>query len=693
MYMSIISELLNKCKRDIWIIRSLFENGKILLLLFGCIILGDMALSCQCLNRSLLQKRNIYEAVQADGASEQAELFQAEAELLYEAADPEEEELYDILDEISAHISNCLDYQENVTYVIENCHGGFQLFLSGNKGYLKNRADLVERLYTNLIGIEPVACFSESILLLTDNRLLDAFFCIILIYLCGVMAVREKERKNIGYITPSFYGGRKGCLIRLRILCGLVMLAYVFCYGAFFLILGIRLGMPDFSAAVQCLDGFENCPWRLDIGQYLGIYLIGKGLLFEEIAVTAYAIAGVCPDTTSFLMLVTAFYSGHGLLSLINNQKQIVRTFTEISVFRRIGMNDCFMQLDTYKFGDFAIPKLLYDSLISICGIGIGILLITLVFGHEWNPDWMKGLSRRLEKLVFQKKNRIKGNFRRNEAVKILIETKAVYFLVIFICIQAAFPFYSFSMDRVEYFYKSYALQLQGPLSLEKEEWLASERTGLEAEMQELQNAWAQYQSGEIDELTYQYKDRRLQTCEISEYALQKAENQYLLLADLNASGTTVEFLYLTPYEKLLGKSALTWLALLMLGSLILMTGFLLLFTRMEKDAGTNVILSLTVISDKSRKVADAIFFNILGLVCLITGAMPRLWLFCEDFGNLFSYLTCAPAASLTGILPQSAFGSIRGFVLVFLLAVVALYLLYINLLFAFCWKLTKEKS
>ena len=450
-------------------------------------------------------------------------------------------------------------------------------------------------VYEQLGKIEVTPDFDGGVLLLTQNRLTD-ILCLLLLTVFVLRQFAEERESGTWLLLKAMKHGH-GALIGVKLTTTAILtagLVLVF-YGGGAWQIGQTTGFGDLSRSLQSVTGYMPCVLPVNVGEFLILFISIKFLALFSIGILLALICMVTKGTISALVVFTSAAVVEFILWQTIAINSWIAPMKELNLAALLSAEHYFCEFYHINLFTLAVDQQICGLVLAgACLIG-GVAL--LLFLHE--KEMFLALSRvkgvrksqlflgrawRRERVprcgIFAAAGQCVSARRRGrvifcEAYKLLFIGKGWLVLIAFAfscaMLHSSVRYY---MDETEYYYREYSMVLEGELSEEKEHFLEQEKERLG------QLASEEDVAGRKD-------------------ALEQATRQYQAIVERKSQGVDAEYVYLTPWQYLLG-SGLTFWDTLKLG---LCFFCMILFTAscgaMEKQKEMYQLLVLTAVGRK----------------------------------------------------------------------------------------------
>ena len=343
---------------------------------------------------------------------------------------------------------------------------------SDTDSFSKRNAGQIPKKYDKFEGMSLEIADSQGVLLATQEEMTDILFVVLAILLSYFFISMEREEGTLAFVRCTKNGGRELGLRKIGIILSGSLLGMLLLYIQNFVIAGSLYGYGNLGRPIQSVDGFIGSAWKINVGQYLFLFLCGK--LFVACVLTG-VIVWICLKgksilkTSVILVLLTsiewAFYSKIPSNSWIGVLKWC-------NLFSFIRTENFFQTYETVNLFNYPV------SSVIVCLVVGGILCIIfltqsiLCYEKVSRGEYAQKKEKKKREI---KRTRGHGIFF-YEFRKVMWINGAGIVLVLFLFGY----FMSISGEKIyfspdELYYKYYLKELEGPMTLEKTEFIQKE--------------------------------------------------------------------------------------------------------------------------------------------------------------------------------------------------------------------------
>ena len=339
--------------------------------------------------------------------------------------------------------------------------------------------------YEKMQDVRPVFGRSKGITLATDNSFTDILCGFILLF--GVLSIMLYDREQgMSGLLFSMRRGR-GYLIMTKLtalaitLFGAVLLLY-----AENLMLGAYLyGLGDLSRPIQSLSGFIGCNLRMNVWQYLILYVLFKFIAVFCIGAVLSLIAVNTKNTVSFYGISAALLVTEGVLYVLIHPLSIYSIFRYINIIAFTKVNEIFCNYKNINFFEYPVPLIPSSTCALLIITGVCSALSAYLYARKRNLEFRRIGAR----LSLGKGNKVHSQMWYT-LYKSLILQKGALVIAVFIALSG-FMSQSFvkKYDQQDVYYEYYTEKAEGPVTADTLAFFESEKVrfeDLQAQLDEL---------------------------------------------------------------------------------------------------------------------------------------------------------------------------------------------------------------
>lgn len=573
-------------------------------------------------------------------------------------------------------VHTLLQYEDRIKEVQQGTGGLSDISFFSADDYVMRTKEKAMRDYANLSVKLDTWQSNVSSREFLQNRMMDGLIFLFLIVVVLLLYMEEKEK---GYVTltAATQGGRQQFYLRKTgVLFGLTLFTVSVYDGMLLLYYVLRLGGIAWNAPIQSLAVFEMCSHGITVGTALVLTVFFKILIFYILALLMAAIACMMPKSMPFLCTVITL----ALLSVVWNQTANMNDrMGWLSCLNPVRMTDAAGFITQYRQLPVFQKPISEGRLTGVFVVWIAVFSYAVGIGFYARVRKRKGASFLLKdpgnkekthkkwKVPIKEKQMTKNAFFR-EMKKIMISYIMLVpvLLVVLACMIGYYMSDGMILTQQEQFYREYMIELNGPLTVEKEQFLSKEREqfrNLEVFRDEL------LMHGEDQGLLLSYIENEL----IKKSAFDLVEQQYIRIQEQGGV-----FLYETGYLYLLGIEENESGRVAVFLSILFLTLFLPALSWIELGGGADGLIRTTV-RGRSRLLGMQylVYFVIAAALfgCVCVEDMAKIF---EQFGNYGLVQAAGNISRLDGFLSGCNVGVCLIFVYAIRLFGVALVTLFV---------------
>lgn len=339
--------------------------------------------------------------------------------------------------------------------------------------------------YKNVQDVQPVFDISKGIILATDNSFTDILCGFIVLFAVLTVMLSDREQGMSGLLFSLKRGRGYLLFSKLTALAVTVFAAVLLIYTENLIIAGNIYGLGDLSRPVQSLSGFIGCNLKINVIQYLILYILFKFTALFGISSILSLIAVNTRNTISFYSISAAVAITEGMLYKVIHPLSIYSIFRYINIISLTKVNEIFCNYKNINFWEYPIPLIPVSLTALIAIAALCSLLSAYLYAKKRNLEFRKiGL-----KFKIGKGNKIHSPLWYT-FYKSLIHQKGAVIIVLFIAVSA-FLSQGFikKYDTADVYYQHYTKLSEGAVSDETIDFFDEENarfSGLQNRMNEL---------------------------------------------------------------------------------------------------------------------------------------------------------------------------------------------------------------
>lgn len=394
--------------------------------------------------------------------------------------------------------------------------------------------------YKNVQDVEPVFDVSKGVNSALENNFTDILCGFILLFSVLSLMISEREQGISGLLFPLKKGRGSLILIKLSALAITTILTIIFIYAENLFISAYLYGLGDLLRPIQSLNGFIGCNLKINVIEYIFIFITFKFLAFFSICTVLSLIAIVTKNTISFYGISAVLLILEGVLYSLIQPLSIYSTFRYINLIAFIKVNDIFCNYKNINFWEHPINLMLSSVITVIFIIIISFILSTFIYAKKRNIAFHK---------ISFKINLIKNSTFHSPIYytlyKSLIQQKGILIVVfsifIFGVVNSSF---TKQYDVGDVYYKYYANEFEGEIYISTHISIAKEQKRFDDLNQQLNKILE-----DTDEFSPEANEIQKQLAPEMGFSLIK--ERYEQIRDTENS----QIFYDTGYKRLFGKT------------------------------------------------------------------------------------------------------------------------------------------
>lgn len=407
------------------------------------------------------------------------------------------------INEIYEEMTKVCAYPEYLDHIQDNKSNlsGISIFADetgdsfSSRNIAKSAAD-----YSGLSGVTITFFPSKGIAGAMKNSYSDVLL-ILSVFLFGGSLMDEEKEKRLFLITRATVFGRgrsiEAKLTALAIHC---MLASGLIYGSNLFYFAWTTGLGNLSRSIQSVAPFMESCCRFSVLTFILLSVLTKGAVLFVIGCVIVIVSIISKQSFVPWLTVGAVLAGNLILYQCIPAWSVFNWLKYLNIIGLLRTENIYGSYLNFNFGGWPIDRTLASAGILLLFVNIGIAAAILLFLSCGNFEWKKAGELRLP---FVSDMAIHSNLFRHEGYKIFMMNHAALVLIIFAVLlgyQRLSAQYYLSIK--EAYYQNMMLQLEGPLTLEKEALIAGERERYESAFAQIERIDQMAAEGELDERT-----------------------------------------------------------------------------------------------------------------------------------------------------------------------------------------------
>lgn len=535
---------------------------------------------------------------------------------------------FQLLNDYPAYIRNIQEKAETISQI--------SIFQTSDSLEQKNIQKTAQD-YQSLINT-PIVYESEKGIFTALSFPATSFFIMLsMMVLVSSLILEEKEKKlfSIIKITPQ---GQYPTMIAkcfvMFVVIGIITSLMIF---GQFIYASIIYGLGDLSRSVQSLSHYYQCPFAIDVQQFIGLFILIKWLAASLIGLIMLFIATLSKNKVLAVIMSFAVIMIEYILYLFIpslDSLYLLKYFNIIAILQ----TDAFFQIyrNVYLFGNLMSLQM-FILVGLLCLLMFFVLINILVYHYKRNMA--------LEMIEFPHffcLKHVSLSLFFQECYKIFSIQKVFILCILCIGIQCyQYQHISIYVDNEERTYQQYMQKLSGALTKEKEQWILDVQKHYQDLNQQLADISNKRQAGLITQIQANMMQIQIEEQLRGEQVFQKVLEQF---HDIQAHPQK-QFVYPTAYQQYFIETHWTFMPIL-LCCLFVIIG-LCQVTTYEYQNQMNRITQMTSKGNHDLLRIKCYLAIMIGILFLLIVSLPPLFLIHKTYG--FSSLF-APAFSLADL-------------------------------------------
>ena len=395
----------------------------------------------------------------------------------------------------------------------------------------------------SLLHIQPIYDVSEGVLQFQTAPATDLIGLLLTIFLCTQMIISECQNGMQPILRTTLKGRFPLILSKVSATFLLSLLIAVTLWVSNMAYSAAVFGLGDLSRPLQSLAGYGMCALEISVGEYLLLFFLLKWLLYALVGIFCLMVGVIWKNAMPVWLTVGGFLGVEYILSQEITSISAWNYCKYINVGNMIFSTEWMSEYRNLNF--FGHPVQVFSLSWMVLGVLLlgMILLVCLLFCRHQHSG-MPRLPLQLRWPQWLPRPGKSVHLGSHEGWKLVAECNAWILIALFVLVNCQQP-RVLARSTEELHYQSYMSTLAGPLTPEKEAYLAQE----EARFAELHR--------QISQLPQDYQTDQLEQALQGEKVLkERVYPQVERIKALEQAGNTAWLVYEPGYEYLLGVSS-----------------------------------------------------------------------------------------------------------------------------------------
>ncbi len=305
-------------------------------------------------------------------------------------------------------------------------------------GFSKRNADKTIEDFKGINDIELKYGNNIWINALTKYYFADYLLLILLVYI--IMQFGIEQRSNLIYFIRAAKEGRgRLAVYRGILLTGFTAVSVLFFYGGLFICLNIVHSIKyDFSQSIQSIATFENCILKINIGQFLALFLVIKFTVMLFLALLIWNVLGGLKEKKFGLIFLGAFFAAEYIMYAFIGDSSSINYLKYINIFYWLDMGSL---IGGYKnLNIFSYPVNSFKIFVFFASVMIFMLGLVCIYKNIYSYESSKKGVIKVKKIIEELKIKLspvidKTGVFRGEAIKLFVIIGGVIIAGIYIYI------------------------------------------------------------------------------------------------------------------------------------------------------------------------------------------------------------------------------------------------------------------
>lgn len=516
---------------------------------------------------------------------------------------------YLIYGEAAVNAQQVLEYSDFLEKIFdaEKSYGSVSLFAKKN-AYLEKNLKKTAAVYKKLEGTVLPVEGSEGVLgVFVSDRIL--LLLLSAIYVCAVFWFQLDRNTGIELMERTTVRGRQEQMAAKLFAMGIAAFVLLIAFTALNVVIyGASYGFGSLLRPIQSVAGFLGCPLRESV---LGYFFLSMGTRWFALFLMGLIFSAICFMTRK---IGVSFFASSVIVAGMAGCFYIIY---DASLFVYLKYVNLFTLLENnVLYRDYRSLNILGQPVDAVaCVWLISVLLCFFLTGYVVVNGRKRRVrsagKKRIRKLYFDPV----PNMFCQVAYKMLVYGRGIFILLIgAVIVLGAYWRYPVYLSQDEAQYRAYMHLFEGPFSQEKKDLEASEEKRFADLHQSLFILAEEYMEGNIDLLTYEFRQDSINQELLLERAFERVKSNLERISNIDHA----ENVYETGYELLLSeKSLLHLISYFVIGVLLL--SIVAENAVQEKLSGMRDVTYSTVNGRDVLRRHELIIYELCGLlICII---------------------------------------------------------------------------
>ncbi len=214
-----------------------------------------------------------------------------------------------LLVDISSQIKYIDSYDKFINEMDNRAKEQLKFSIFTKKGtFAYNNIQKTPSDFEQLKGIDLVVGNNSCVKTATTFQMTDYLVLILVILMCIFLFSVEREKGLYPLVRSTTNGRIPTALSKLAVIAFVSVFITITFYAENILVSGWYFGFGDFSRSIQSIDLFMNCSLKLNIGQYIILWIIGKVTLFTSLAlILSFIFTAIKNSSITYAVLAIVF--------------------------------------------------------------------------------------------------------------------------------------------------------------------------------------------------------------------------------------------------------------------------------------------------------------------------------------------------------------------------------------------------
>ncbi len=366
---------------------------------------------------------------------------------------------------------------------------------------------------------------SKGITMATDSNITDLMALLAIFFLCATLIMREKELGQIQLFRTMYHGRGRFALSKFFAASIGCILITVLLFVTNYIIAATSYGLGELSRPLQSVTEFRQSTLLISVGEYLVYYILLKMVVYLMLMSILFFICVKARNIVQNYVVCILIVGISGICYFTISDVSYLALLRQINLFRFVDIS--FLLGQYLNINLFLHPVNYHFLFVIMVPTTFVIMFVLSIISFTKLTIHANRYGKIVSWLICQKDRiRMRGyahtSIWRHECYKVFWRGKSIFVLVLglylFFQIHDPSAYTYRSMEGI--FYRGYMLQLEGPVTQEKKDFIEEERQ--------------KYQTGDSETEDNSVNEAR-------NYALDRVEKRIQYLESVKKGGLVYE--------------------------------------------------------------------------------------------------------------------------------------------------------